>query len=1322
MRSRFLFAAFVSLLIAGLGWGISARGDGSGASAASRPSPAQVEQYTGRSAFMRKLFDQDTQLNRWTAPDLPGISADRVGPVAAAIRKDYKLTGETRPPVVAARLAPDAPAVQLDLGHLEIGCYVIRVIALVKSEDIEQHRKPLYLDFRVNDRPGGAASYYRHRIPYWDDFFCVTEFYFNADESRAYRGTLAVGPGSMVDLHVHAIEFHDVLRGLDGRAHKTRPGLFTDEERAVLRQQVKPEEVRAKVKGQVLALDSYLADPASPELDAGGRRQRDEVLWNAFPPINSQFLGWFPLAFQQKEVYSPPSLNMAEVEAQHGRWELEGSWKNWFGPLVIVNNKLGLRYTREDLENHRPLPDPYPYKDDGGAVYLPRKEGMEHAEHFSPLGLPLRYRWTAMANPVAITDGDDAEHRLPYLYHVLGDRRAARDAALLLCKWAYIFPTFTQAQVLDGSLIAPATPYNYDPRLVRRFANGEINGIQQGLAVSYDFLFDFIQGNQELAHAVSRFIPWVKTEGDVRRLIETRVLQFGAKQVMRFHVRSDKETPGLLMRLAAVQQDPDLTRPWMEYLWKETWVYPHARAGLPDYLSTTTQRDGSTDIGSIFYTGAGSPFLPLSLMTRRYVRNGGDPKYDLTDLDRYRKIRDACTLPLAASVAGYPLSIGDVGGPAKPRIFSGLAGFELNFRAGAHLASDAALAWITREYFGRAGESDAQWADLVAAAARQPTNPFLGQPSRVLANWAGILETGQEAQDFRFVRAAILRVGTGHGHQHSDTLDLQVIAHGVRAANDVGWRPGYSAPHPTFSQLHNLVEVDETNWQGHAWVPILASTPGIQYMMGVASPPASVKTVRSRTREVALVDVDEGTPGTQPPAPLPYTDQTRFDPQAITPNSYVFDVERIAGGSMHTYCFHGTISDEFHVNAAAMGEPQAGAEADYLRRFLQGGDCPRQAGTAPESLEATWRLRRSEQTVNTLDRDGKPVAIKIAAGEAAMLGPAYDPASRPKFTRLHLPGQAGARVLTAWLMPTDHNPERATWPFLFVQKRGEDLQTVWPAIIEPYAGEPFITGVRRLPMADNEDDAMQAVAVEVTTRNGRVDLCFSDGRLKPRSVAAFEIAGRYAYVSRDDQGLRLAQLVEGTRLATPWGTLLVDKPAHAGTIVRVDYFKRSVWLDGEWSNVELVGQQVELGNPKHRTSFTVVAAEREGELTRLTLDKALDLSFAHVVSASPQTGKVVVNIGPVGLDNGMNEGLTCTTDDLARSWRCRVLGGESGNFAYQLEGAFSESDFPVGSVLRLWELGVGDEARLASHATVRRTSGQGWEITSNCKAQFVPAK
>ena len=1282
---------------------------------------ATVEQYTPHNGRARKLFNDDTRRRQWVAAAMEAIPQDRVVRVAPAIRKDCILTGETRPPVQAVRSSPAAPLYELDFGTLEPGCYVVRIIALVKTEEIEPYRKPVFLDFRVNDRPAapeGETSYYRQRIPYWDDFHCVTEFYFNADERRPYRGTLGVGQGSFADLFIHSIEFHDVLHGLSGRAAKTRPSLFSIEERAMLRENAQAAEVRASVLAQVRALDPYLADPASPELSPDERRQRDELLWNAFPPINSQFLGWFPLAFPQKDVYAPPSLDMAGIAQEHGLWESEYAPREWFRPLTLVNRKLGLRYTRADLEDRRPLPDPYPFKDDGGAVYLPRRQGMAHADNLAVLAPPLRYRWTAMATPLAPTDGDNLIHRIPYLYHALGDRRAARDAALLLCKWAHIYPTFTQAQVLDGSLIAPAGIYSRDLRLASRYVNEGLDGLQQGFAVSYDFLFDFIKDNQELAGAVGRFIPWVKTDLDVRRLIETRILQFGARQILYFNIYNDKETPLFLMRTASIQQDREVTRPWMESLWKETWVYPHECAGLPDYLSTTTQRDGSTDIGSIFYTGQGTPFLNVALMSHRYVLNGGDPAFDLADSTKYRKVLDACTFALDSAVAGgFPLSIGDVGGPAKPRLFrSEFPTLEDNVRSGYALNRDARLAWLTATYFGRGSESEKAWARLTDDAARQGRNPLLSQTSRVLANWSGILESGQESDDFRFKRSVSLRVGTGHGHVHADTLDLQLVAQGTRLLNDIGWRGSYAHPNPEMSMVHNLVEVDESNWRGHSWIAAFAPAPGAQYMRGVAPPPVNFRTVQSRTREVALIDVDDGQPGTQPPAPMPYTDRTRFDPAAVMPQSYVFDVERVAGGRIHTYCVHGTVSDEFSANIVNSTSRLGSSEVHYLRRFLQ-GDSLKYGGDTPPVLQATWRLRRAEDVIEAHDRDGQPVRLAQTNIERFMLNGSYDETAERKYTRVHLLGRDGDRAMVGHIIPMAVN-EQTTWPFLFVQRRGENLESVYPAIIEPYAGTPFIRSTTLLEIPDNETDAQRAVAVEVATTNGRKDLCFSDGRSRLRRVGLFEITGRFAYASSDDQGLRLAHLVEGSRLVTPWGVLAVEPASRCARVSRVDYWKRQAWLDGDWSGATLAGQQVELGNDQHKTSFTVVAASSADGGTVITVDKAIDLSYAHVVRVLPEKRQVIVNIGPVGLENGMLDGLTCTTEDLSKRWSCRILNAQSGAYTYELQGEVSEQDFQPGSLFRLWEFGVGDTARLASSAVVRRTREGRFSIESNAKATW----
>jgi hypothetical protein len=1282
--------------------------------AAVAESEESVEQFTPYQAQSSLLFDRTTLLQKWVAPKLPGAPPDRAVQVTPVLRDtQLKLTGQKRAPVTAVR-SPAGTKYALDLGRLPIGTYVVRVIGMVKTEDIDQYRKPLAINLTINDKVGGGESFYVQRTPYLDDFYAIAEIYFNADEVRNYAGTLAVDAGSAVDLYIDSIEFHDVLKNLAHRAAKTAPSTYTLEERDMMRCGADAAAILAQV-GKNMALDEYILK--GPELSSEDRKKRDDILWNAFPPLNTQYMSWYPAVLPATELTANEAAKA--TEAQAGAWDWPYYWKyGLLRPFELENKKLNLKYTRDDLAAHRPLPDPYPVKDNGTGAYFSQRGEMKHAEWYAPIAKAMGSRWAVVVSTLGAADGSDETYRLPYLYHALGNERAARDAALLLARWATIYPTFTDAMLMGFNMVAPGSIYNRDMRLRQRYLNFGLSSLQQGLAQSYDELFPYINGNQELARAVGRYIPWVKTDADVRRLVETRVLQFGAKQSLHFNLFSDKGSPYYLMNTALAQQDAEITRPWMEFLWRETWIYPHAKAGLPDYLSTTTQRDGTTDIGSVFYTWHGSDFLKLALMTRRYVENGGDKKYDLTDFDKYSKLLSANVFCLDSAVAGgYPMTIGDVGDPARYRVYPVFNYFEDDFRTGFALTGDPRFAWLVQEYFGRRNETDEQWNKLVAAAAKQQRNPFLDQRPRVLANWAGVLESGRESDDFRFKRAAVLRVGTGYGHAHSDTLDLQVFAHGVRAVNDVGWRGSYSYPSSVKSQLHNVVEVDEEDWKGHAWISVFSPADGAQFMRGVATPPVELPAAKWRYRDVALIDVDEGTPGAKPPEPWPYNETTQFDPAAITPNSYVFDVERVSGGSLHTYCFHGTVSDDFQINVPNKNNFK-GEETAYLRRFLQ-DDGLRLAGDAPGVLEATWRLRRAEETLTGTNRNGEKSEFPQKNSEHLMQTGSYNAATPRKFTRLHLLGHEGERVLSAYFEPK-FVYDKSTWPFLFVQKRGTDLQSVYPAIIEPYAGEPFIASTRLLPIEGNEDDALCAVAVEVKTRNGHTDLCFSDGRNKPRAVGSYSINGRFAYVSGDAKGLRLAHLVEGTSLKTPWGTLTVAQPEYSGRITKVDYWKRKVWLAGAWPEAaQLSGAQVEFGNDQHKTSYTVVSAAKAGNQTVLTLDKALDLSYAHVVNVDPARKRVTVNVGTVTAFPGMNAGLTCTNDGTGKSWRCRIVSGErASNYVYQLAEDVTAQDFPIGSEFRLWELGVGDAARLATHAVVRRGADGKYSVESNAKASW----
>ncbi|HJN08710.1 MAG TPA: hypothetical protein QF564_08450 [Pirellulaceae bacterium] len=1275
----------------------------------------EVERFVGGRS--RKMMDTETLIRNWRAVEMPGVPTDRKTTVAAAIRdRRYNLTGESRSPVAAVHCSAGAPVFQLDFGTLDVGCYVVRVIAMVKTEDLTQYRKPLYVDFKVNSKRGGETNWYRHRVPYWDDFYCVTDLYFNADEKRPYSGTLTVGDGSMVGLYVHSIEFHDCLRGLARRAGKVHPGFFTFGEREQLRAVSRRDEVLGQVRREV-SLDGYLASDAEP-LTGVPRRMRDELLWHAVPPMNLQYIAEYDEGFLSRTM-QPGEMSRDEVTHKYGSWKLPVRLSSmWFTPFLLKNDTLELTYTLDDLLNHGPLPDPYPFKDRGGGIWFPRRGDMGHAEHWMPIAYQAGL-WSEGARlPLAPYHGNDFVHRLPYLYHALGDTKAARDAAFLLARWAYIYPSFTDAQMLGYSVIAPASMYNRDTRLVqRRFGYQRPANLRSGLLQSYDFLFDYINGNQELAQAVGRFVPWIQTDEDLRRMIETRLVQYSAKQVMRWHRWNDKGTPGMLMQSIAVQQDPEITRPWIEQLWKQTWIYPYREAGLPDYVSTTTQRDGTTTIGSVFYSWSGSPFRGLAELTQRYVKNGGNSRYDLTDFDRFRKLVASCTFPLDSAVAGgYPMTIGDVGGPAKSRLFTAMSNFEEGFRTGFRWSEDPRLAWLVRHYYGRRDESDEQWAAVEAAAAKQGRNPLLAGQSRVLANWAGILESGQDSDDYRFKRTVYMRVGTGHGHAHGDTLDLQVMAHGVRMVNDLGHRGSYAQPSPVSTITHNVVEVNGDGgrqgiWQGHAWINTFAPAKGAQYMYGIAVPPSDKG--KHRDRAVALIDVDQGQPATRPPSTPVYNERTVHAPNVVTPNSYIFDVQRVIGGSRHTCCFHGTISDDFALNIQNKSSKIDGDDEQYLRKFLRGEEF-RYVGEAPDSVLATWRLRRAEETITASDRNGKALALKQTNAEKTMLGPDYDATAPRKYTRLHLFGRKGEHMMVGYITPFAERVQ-GTWPYLMVQRDGTDLQSVYAAIIEPYAGQPFITSAREIAIATvrsdlihadlkgNDAGAMRPVAVEVKTTNGRTDLCISDPMAKPRQIGDVTVTARFAYVSRDADGLRMAHVVEGTRLDTPWGTLTLPKSEYNAKVVKVDYWKRRLWLSAALPT-HIIGKQIEIGNTKHKTAFRIASHEIENGKSVISFHKAADLSYAHVQAVFPNQRRVAVNVGPVeGTYPGISEGLTVTTGDLSKAWKCKVFGRQGEyNYVYELSQPVSTNDFPIGSVLRLWEYGVGDQVRIPATAVIRR--------------------
>jgi len=1232
---------------------------------------------------VRSFFDRQSRLKSWGAADLPGVTASQREDYAAPIywvprHASPRPTGRRMKPVRVVRLKTGTPVLKLDLGPLDRGLYVVRVIGAVESDRLRPFRRPLFMRMSVNDGLKGETSAYRLRLGYCDEFYSVAEFYFHAPVRRQYRAELAVDHGSKVELLVHTVSLDDVLVGTVRRGIKTRTTIASADPVA------KTARAEAREQGR----------PIAEPLSEHDRLRRDADIWNAFPPVNAQGssirVGHAGYGSIRGVRAGSDKLTGEQIQQRYGRWVPPGkAEKRNHGDdqkaeaVFLVNSKLNLVYTYDDLRRNRPLPDPYPLKDDGAGLYFPDADNPDTGAAWTPIGARVHELYRQYYQNVG---------RSLAKYKKSGDPNDAHDAAITLVRFAYAFPTLDFSEYLSNT-VHDFGPFGRDGSCRRRFTAANFLPhypmYVKPIAFQYDELFDFIRQDRMLAKSVGRFVPWVKTPQDVTALIDVYLLQTVAKRIMRYHYHTDVVD---IANLAAVVGNREVTDPWMDWLFSRTFIYPLPVAGVQDVMISGCTREGTEVVGSTYYAqGEGAARVADSLDL--YLKTGGNPKFDLSDPRRYPKPADHAYWRFQNVVAGGDfLRIGDVCGPDKR---PGHTLRDLQFaRAGWRWSQDPRFAFIIRHYLGRENETDAQWKQIEKAAERQPRAPWLENGSRVMPMWAGVLESGLKHDDHRFRTAAYLRLGFGVGHQHYDSLDLQVVAHGLPMTVDGGQRPGYSVPGDRTTRVHNLVQVDGHPAFRHSWATALADHTGARYQAANAAPPPGVDLMR---RQIALIDVDEGK-GSQrlppekqhPPAELPRG--------VTTPIGYVFDVFRVGSGRQHAYCFHGPINDDFKWNATGVKPPGKGTdEAEYLSRFKL-MPALNLAGDCPAILQADWRMARE------VDGPG--------AGEIEMLGKNYDPESPRKFTRLHLFGTKNARALRGEFVCRQ-------WDYHFTNlmvrtpQADQSMPRLFAALIEPFVGEAFITSRRELAVADNEKDARRAVAIEVVTKNGHTDVCFADGRAdRTRQIrdAKLKIAGEFAYYSTDKAGLRQAVLVGGRTLESPSVRITTQAAQRRGTITKVDYPARKIWIDARWPRRE-TESMLEVGLPGHRTTYTATSVEAAGDGSLLTLKRGADYFRSKIEQADAAASTVTTTLRPLVeyLDHN-REGWVASDDATKTFWRARYLG--QGRF--RLEGPpVTDQAFGPARVLRLWEYGTGDRVSQSTSISLRRLDERVFELTTD---------
>lgn len=508
----------------------------------------------------------------------------------------------------------------------------------------------------------------------------------------------------------------------------------------------------------------------------------------------------------------------------------------------------------------------------------------------------------------------------------------------------------------------------------------------------------------------------------------------------------------------------------------------------------------------------------------------------------------------------------------------------------------------------------------------------------------------------------------------------------------------------------------------------LFDAPGSHHMRAESIAPFGMEYVSLFQRQVALVDVDEGK---RSKAEVP-----RKDPNVVTPSSYVFDVFRTSGAKMHTYCFHGAVDDKFEVNVknrkfiTGKGDDP---DEEYLRGFRYrdelkepnpddvewAGDCDGNV------LQATWRVARWKELGN------RPEA-KMYFGKhgGAMTTPR-------KYNRLHLFEPNNCRILhgicqdrVRW---NEHNVGKPMYGVgcLFAQRRfDEPADNVFVALIEPYAGKPFISERKLLGVKDNETDARRAVAVEVKTTNEHTDILYADAwpRRQRRLSGGIKVSAEYAYISTDPDGLRHLCITNGTLLKTSEFFLEVARSSYGGKVTDADYLKRRFTIDG-YVPEYFAGHFFEAGGDYRRTSYEVktVQPSREKKRTLITLRKGMEIMSTRVRSVDPETASVIGAIAMIRV-RGRDRDLVASTDDLKKFWRVAYIGGNrhTGHI-FRLSHLdpnatgpiFTEKDFPPGSGLSIWEFGVGDKMHIRTGVSLRRLADRKYEVYATSPFKFA---
>lgn len=866
--------------------------------------------------------------------------------------------------------------------------------------------------------------------------------------------------------------------------------------------------------------------------------------------------------------------------------------------------------------------------------------------------------WVALHNHHTLWQSTGAElKRLGERYLLLGDERAAHRAGLLLARLAYIYPgmDMTWQQVQTGYL---------RPGRLLLDGNWERTEVTVPAAQAYDAIFDYLDRDAELVRFLQTKDPAIQSPDDVKALIDTYLIQlFGWDWI---NNRLSGGNQGARERdaayIAVCANMGAASDAWIEKLFTRSFNSGLDKGGFDDeMLVNTLTREGITLVNGFDYA-LGYMFAKSGLA--EILSQVHSPRWqarcNLYDVQQYPKLRAEYDAWIEMLVAGdHVPCYGDDGSAQGRKLPGGPASIKRVEYARAYrrwptdtLARALVLAGRgTPDLF----EPDV-WPQAEAQVAQAGPAPPL--TSRVLDGVGFVfLESRPQAASLQERAGLALRYGYGMGHHHQDNLNVEFWAHDAPLAPELGY-PCWAHPlGATGHVAHHITGMIDrapqyTGGTSHGVLEGFAAAPEASFA-DVSARPGGFPS-RVYRRAVCLADAPDG-------------------------NVYVFDLFRMAGGTIRTYCFHGPVYSDFQSNLEfGHKQPQA-FDVKAMSRGLSNNLLEPQEARSDGDVWADWLY-----------------------------------CEQPVHLRLCLLGQAGRTYTTARYGKPDAPPIR----FLFCEDEQVDGASEFVALWQPYLDRPFIQRIERLTVSALDGGPLLAsgdfgpIAMRATLSGGQVDtFLYNPDPDVPVKCADISFQGQFGYWSERDGQFRCLHLVNGTTLMRGGRGVVKAQPVRRMKITGIDLTENVITLDERLPmDQALRGRMFYLRGGPHLTAWRIVQVLPPGDRVQLECNSILFRSRVDSVSEDKTT--ITTELAPPieatrGFQPGYYDGALVTGE--SRTARYRVARVSDGKIVLDRPCEpedFADADGDGRPLLLIYDHGEGDEALLPSSVFLRVENGQ----------------